>query len=112
LKRVGPDGRVYWVAAALSSFGFTVNQALAEKYGLPPLKSWRDLASPQVGRVLLLTLEPPVGIADPLASTSNTRMFEIILQAYGWEEGWRVLTLMGANSFIYSGSSDVRDAVI
>lgn len=112
LKRVGSDGNIYWVAAALSSFGFTVNTALANQYGLPPLKSWRDLARPEVGKILLETLEPPIGIADPLASTSNTRMYEIILQAYGWDEGWRVLTLMAANSFIYSGSSDVRDAVI
>jgi ABC-type Fe3+ transport system substrate-binding protein len=112
LKRTGPDGNIYWVAAALSSFGFTVNTALAQQYGLPPLKSWRDLASPEVGKILLKAQEPPIGIADPLASTSNTRMYEIILQAYGWDEGWRILTLMGANSFIYSGSSDVRDAVI
>ncbi|HDD33906.1 MAG TPA: ABC transporter substrate-binding protein, partial [Thermofilaceae archaeon] len=31
---------------------------------------------------------------------------------YGWEEGWRVLTLMAANAIVYSASGDVRDAVI
>jgi ABC-type Fe3+ transport system substrate-binding protein len=57
-------------------------------------------------------LNPPLGIADPTSSTSNTRMYEIILQAYGWDEGWRLLTLMAANAYVYSASGDVRDAVI
>jgi spermidine/putrescine-binding protein len=39
-------------------------------------------------------------------------MYEIILQAYGWDQGWRILTLMAANSKIYGGSGLVRDAVI
>ncbi|MEM0014648.1 MAG: hypothetical protein QXX81_03190 [Zestosphaera sp.] len=39
-------------------------------------------------------------------------MYEIILQAYGWDEGWKVLTTMAANSKVYSGSADVREGVI
>lgn len=112
LKKVGPDGEVYWVSAAVSSFGFTVNTELAQQYGLEIPKSWRDLASLNLAKILVSSLEPPLGIADPTTSTSNTRMYEIILQAYGWDEGWRVLTLMAANAHIYGGSGDVRDAVI
>ncbi len=106
------NGSIYWVAAAISSFGFTVNTKLAKEYGLPIPHSWRDLASLDMAKVLIKTGEPPLGIADPTTSTSNTRMYEIILQAYGWDEGWRILTLMAANAHVYSSSVDVRDAVI
>ena len=111
-KRVGPDGKVYWVAAAVASFGFTVNHDKLSIYGLPVPKSWRDLGSPEFGRPLLDFGIPAVGIADPTQSTSNTRMYEIILQKYGWDKGWVILTSMAANSQVYQGSGDVRDAVI
>ncbi|MCD6369002.1 MAG: ABC transporter substrate-binding protein [Thermoproteales archaeon] len=112
MKRVGSDGKIYWVAAAIASFGFTVNHDRLEDYNLAVPKSWRDLASPELGKTLVDYGTPALGIADPTQSTSNTRMYEIILQRYGWEEGWKILTLMAANAEIYSGSSDVRDAVI
>ena len=112
MKRVGDDGKIYWVAAAIASFGFTVNHDRLEDYRLSIPKSWKDLASPEIGRPLVEFGEAALGIADPTQSTSNTRMYEIILQRYGWEEGWRVLTLMAANAIVYSASGDVRDAVI
>jgi len=112
MKRVSPDGKIYWVAAAIASFGFTVNHQRLEEYGLDIPKSWIDLATPEMGRTLVEFGEPSLGIADPTASTSNTRMYEIILQRYGWVEGWKILTLMAANARIYEGSSEVRDAVI
>ncbi len=113
MKRIA-DGKVYWVAAAIASFGFTVNKDVASKLGFDwtKLKSWRDLASDELGLLMVKTGTPVLGIADPTMSTSNTRMYEIILEAYGWEEGWRVLTLMAANAHVYKGSGEVRDAVI
>jgi len=112
-KRV-KDGKIYWVGAAIASFGFTVNTEVAAQLGFPveKLKHWRDLASDDLGLILLEYGKAPVAIANPLQSTSNTRMYEIILQAYGWDEGWKVLTLMAANAEIKEGSEDVRDAVI
>jgi len=107
--KVGDDGYVHWIGAAISSFGFTVNHDRLNQYGLPMPRKWIDLTKPEYAKYLPTEL---VGIADPTQSTSNTRMYEIILQAYGWDEGWRVLTLMAANSKIFSGSSDVRDAAI
>lgn len=112
LKRVGDDGKIYWVAASIASFGFTVNHDILDLYGLPTPHSWRDLGSPTFGRPLVEVGQPVVGIANPVASTSNTRMYEIILQRYGWDEGWKLLTTMAANSIVYPGSGDVRDAVI
>ncbi|AIU70277.1 ABC transporter substrate-binding protein [Thermococcus eurythermalis] len=108
MQMVRKDGsNVYWIAAALSSFGFTVNKEVLEKQGLPFPKKWEDIASPDWAR------DPPMyGIADPTRSTSNTRIYQIILQAFGWEEGWRIMTLIAANSKVYEASDAVRDAVI
>ncbi|MFH1180476.1 MAG: extracellular solute-binding protein [Candidatus Bathyarchaeota archaeon] len=106
-RMVGND--VYWAGAAISSFGFTVNTELLDYYGLPEPTTWQDLGSPVYAAYLPTTL---VGTADATTSTSNTRIFQIILQIYGWEEGWDVLIKMGANSKIFDQSGNVRDAVI
>lgn len=108
--RVGSDGHVVWIGASISSFGFTINKEVLNRLEVPVPEKWDDLASPEYARHL-----PDIyiiGIADPTMSTSNTRIFEIILQAKGWDEGWRILTLIAANSIIYSGSGDVRDSVM
>jgi len=112
MKRTGPDGQIYWVAAAISSFGFTVNTALAQQFGLPIPQKWEDLGSLAFGKVFASTGQAPLAIADPTSSTSNTRMYEIILQAFGWDQGWRLITLMAANSYISQSSEEVRDVVI
>ena len=104
------EGNIRWIGASISSFGFTVNKDVLNKYKVPMPKSWSDLGRPEYANYLPAT--PLIGIADPTLSTSNTRIFEIILQAKGWSEGWRILTLMAANARIYPGSGDARDAVI
>ncbi len=106
----GTDGYIHWIGAAISSFGITVNHKLLKQHNLPTPQSWEDLTKPIYGKELPTT--PLVGVADPTMSTSNTRMYEIVLQAYGWDQGWKILTLMAANSKIYDSSSGVRDAVI
>lgn len=107
LVRKGDDGNVYWIAAALSSFGYTVNKDVLKRYNLPEPQKWEDIASEA------FALDPPqFGMADPTRSTSNTRIYQIIVQAFGWDEGWKVLTLMAANAKIYDASDAVREAVI
>ncbi len=103
------DDEVHWVGSAISSFGFTINTNYLELEGLPEPATWLDLAS----ETYAVTLpNPSIGTADPTLSTSNTRMFEIILQNYDWVEGWKVLTRLGANSRIYDKSESVRDGAI
>ena len=108
LKRIGPDGKIYWIAAALSSFGFTVNHDKLKEWGLPTPHKWVDLSNP----IFATTPQLSVGGADPTKSTSNTRIYEIILQVYGWNLGWMILTGFSANSKIYDASDAVREAVI
>ena len=102
------DGEVVWVGSAISSFGFTINTEFLETEELPEPTSWSDLGSE------IYALDPlyPIGTADPTLSTSNTRMFEIILQTYGWEDGWKLLTRICGNSLIFDRSESVRDAAI
>ncbi len=100
---------VYWAGAAISSFGFTINTELLDFYDLPEPTTWEDLASTTYAAHLPTTL---VGTTDATTSTSNTRIFQIILQIYGWRDGWDVLIGMGANSAIFDQSGNVRDAVI
>ncbi len=109
MKRFDSQGRPVWVAAAISSFGFTINKKYLQKAGLPVPERWIDLANETYAKTLPI---PSIGTADAMYSTSNTRMFEIILQDYGWEKGWEILTLIGANARIYDKSGLVRDAVI
>ncbi|MGW8180791.1 MAG: carboxypeptidase regulatory-like domain-containing protein [bacterium] len=93
------NGEVYWAGAAISSFGFTINTDLLDYYDLPEPTTWADLSSPTFAAYLPTAV---VGTADATTSTSNTRIFQIILQIYGWNEGWNNLIKMGANSAIYT----------
>lgn len=110
-KRVS-DGKIYWVAASVASFGFTINEEVIKRYNVPVPQRWSDLGSPALGRPLAREGKPMVSIADPTQSTSHTRMYQIILQRYGWDLGWVNLSMMAANSLIESGSTEARDNVI
>ena len=106
------DGKVVWVGSAISSFGFTINKEFLETEGLPEPTTWADLGSETYAQFALFPSVPAIGTADPTLSSSNTRMFEIILQTYGWEEGWELITRLCANGRIYDKSESVRDAAI
>jgi ABC-type Fe3+ transport system substrate-binding protein len=112
MKRIGSDGKIYWIAAAISSFGITINNDVIKQFNLPVPSTWEDLGKPEYGTTLYTYKKPSVAIAQLSRSTSTTRMAEIILQAYGWEKGWEVLAYIAANSDIKSGSEDARNAVI
>lgn len=106
MKRYNDAQEPIWVAAAISSFGFTVNHTVLDAYGVDTPQTWDDLVNPEYFK------DPPIiGIGNAPDTTSNTRIYEIILQNYGWEEGWIKLTEIAANSAIYYGSVDVLNAV-
>lgn len=112
LKRIGSDGKIYWVAQAISSFGIIVNKKLLRDYNISPPTTWRDLASLDFGSALIKFGGPAIVIADPTRSTSHLRIYEIVLSAYGWEEGLAVLAALAANSKIIDSASAARDSVI
>ena len=95
-----------WYAATMAGFGIIYNKVVLKKLGLPEPKTWEDLGRPE-----LLTW---VGSGDPRKSGSVHMVFEIILQAYGWEKGWQVITAMGGNVRAFSsyGSQAPKDVAI
>lgn len=102
------DGQLMWVASAISSFGFSINYPVLEQYGLPEPRVWEDLASPELATILP---KPAISYARALTSTSHTRIYQIILQKFGWEQGWVILTRMAANGRPYGGSVEALTAV-
>lgn len=106
-KYAGED--LVWAANAISSFGFTVNHDFLDLYGLPIPETWEELATPTY---YISDSVKAISMGDPPLTTSNTRIYQIILQAFGWDEGWKIITRMGANAGIYPGSGDTRGAVV
>jgi iron(III) transport system substrate-binding protein len=89
-----------WYGTALSSFGILYSRTRLRELGVPEPKTWEDMTDAR--------LMGHVGLADPSKSGSARAIYEIILQAYGWEKGMQLLTLMSANAReFYTGSSNV-----
>lgn len=89
-----------WYGAALSGFGILYNQALLKDKGLPVPVSWADLAEPRAWGW--------VAMVDPRGSGSAHVIYEIILQRFGWEKGWRILAGICANAAHFTkGASSV-----
>ena len=91
------DSEYRWYGTALSSFGIMYNEELRQLLGLPKVKTWKDLTHPELmGRV---------GAADPRESGSAHMIYEIILQGYGWEKGFALITQLGANVRMFPAAS-------
>jgi len=90
-----PDFRFY--GTVFSGFGIMYNKEVLRRLGLPEPRSWEDLAAPEA-----LTW---VGMGDPRSSGSALMVFQIILQAYGWERGWDIITRMGGNIRYFTRAS-------
>lgn len=93
-----------WYGAALSGFGIVYNKWVTEWMGFSEPSAWADLANPKYYSW--------IGAADPRNSGTMHMMFEIILQAYGWEQGWKILTGVAANTKnFFKGANEVPKMV-
>lgn len=108
MKRYDGNGDVVWVAAALSSFGFTINKPWLDDKDLPYPTHWENLTGYEFGSLLPT---PTIAMGNSPGTTSNTKIYQIILQRFGWEGGWETLSRMAANGRIYSGSVETQNAV-
>jgi ABC-type Fe3+ transport system substrate-binding protein len=95
-----------WYGATLAGFGIIYNKVVLNLAKLPSITTWEGLASPKAFGW--------VGSADPRKSGSVHMMYEIILQAYGWDKGWRIITGLGANArnFVNSAGQVPKDVTI
>lgn len=84
------NNEYFWYGATIAGFGIVYNKRVLELLHLPAPKTWEDLTRPE--------LYTWIGSADPRKSGSAHMPFEIILQAYGWEKGWQIITALGANT--------------
>ena len=99
-----PDYR--WYGATLSGFGIVYNRRILDEHNFPVPKTWADLGDPRFATW--------VGSGDPRTSGSVHMVYELILQAYGWERGWEVITTLGANvrHFGSGGAQAPRDVAV
>lgn len=83
------DANRRWFGVALSGFGILYNRPLVERLKLPVPEDWQALGRPEYFSW--------VGSGDPRSSGSVHMCYEIILQAYGFEKGWDLITRICAN---------------
>lgn len=91
------DEEQYWIGTALSGFGIIFNKDLYAEAGMETPTGFKDLTDPR-----LMGL---VALADPRQSGSITTTFESIQNAYGWNEGWRILREMAANTRYFTSAA-------
>ncbi len=87
-----------WYGACITGFGIVYNKILIKNLKLKTPKSWEDLTLPQLYKW--------VSGADPRRSGSAHMMFEMLLQGYGWDKGWEIITKMGANIKSFRAGAD------
>ncbi len=106
----GADGSVCFIAVSRTIFSYTINTAFLSKYSLSQPTSWGDLVNPVYAKPLLAG-EALVSFPKPSKSTTAARTLQMILQKYGWDDGWVLLTVIGALSYIVESSEKARDDV-
>ena len=84
------DEQGNWHATALSGFGIFYHRQACAQRRIPQPTSWADLADP--------AYYGWVAVADPTRSGSNRFCLDVILQRYGWEQGWGLILRTAANA--------------
>jgi ABC-type Fe3+ transport system substrate-binding protein len=95
-----------WFSACLSNFGMVFNRPVLRELRLPEPREWEDLADPRFFQWL--------GFGEPRSSGTVRMTYELILQSYGWERGWALVTRIGGNvrSFPEGGNGIPRDTAL
>lgn len=93
------DPEFRWFGAVLTTFGIAQNKQVVQRMKLPAVHEWPDLGDPR--------LFGWVGSGDPRNSGSVHMMYEIMLQGYGWERGWEIITKMAGNIRGYDRASSL-----
>lgn len=95
-----------WSGAATAGFGIAYNKRVLRAQGWPEPRTWEDLTDPRFAGW--------ISSGDPRHSGSTHMMYELILQAYGWDRGWAIIYQMGANAreFHKSSATAVKDCTL
>ncbi|MCB4811206.1 extracellular solute-binding protein [Methylovorus menthalis] len=94
----------YFFASEIAGYGMVVNPQTISASGLPLPTDWQDIASPAWAGKVTLPIPSQVGFAPGL--------YEAILGALGWNDGWRIIHQMAAQAKLATaGSTFVTDDV-
>ncbi|CAH2603580.1 Extracellular solute-binding protein [Rhodovastum atsumiense] len=83
-----PDGM--FEAFEVAGYGIVANPATLARLGLPVPRDWRDLADARWAGQVVLPDAGHVGFSPA--------MYDIILQAEGWEHGWALISEIAGNA--------------
>jgi ABC-type Fe3+ transport system substrate-binding protein len=97
-KQAISDPEGYFEATEIAGYGFIVNPEYLKRAGLPVPSEWRDLTKAEYAGHIVMPVPSRVGFAPTIT--------EIVLQAYGWRDGWSVLAGIAANSVLQSMRGD------
>lgn len=89
-----PNG--HFAAFELAGFGIAYNAEAVKRLGPAPPADWADLTHPAYAGKVQLPVPSRTGFAPAL--------IEAVLQTYGWERGWAVLTGIAANGSFFAPS--------
>jgi ABC-type Fe3+ transport system substrate-binding protein len=95
LRIYEPEG--YWLGVAASGFGIVYNRDVLAMLGVPEPTTWTDLTDPRLFGWVAMT--------DPNYSGSVATLYESIMNAYGWDDGWALLRRMSAGAPYFSNNS-------
>lgn len=98
------DADGYFTATEIAGYVFAINTAKLNTLGVAEPKDWTDLLDPRLRGEIALPVPSEVGFAP--------FMFDIVLQAYGWDKGWAVWSEIAALSqLMRRGSTFISDTV-
>jgi ABC-type Fe3+ transport system substrate-binding protein len=83
------DPELRWFGAAISGFGIVFNKQVLKFKDLAPPRDWQDLSNP--------SYIDWIASGDPRSSGSVHTLYEVILQAYGFEKGYSIICGMAGN---------------
>lgn len=98
------DADNFYIATEVAAYGFALNTAVLNKLGITAPKDWRDLTDSRFAGQIALPDPSKVGYAPVL--------IDILLQSYGWENGWALWSeISGQSALMGHGASFVGDDV-
>jgi len=97
-----PDG--YYLATEVAGYVVAYNTASLAKLGVSPPRDWPELANPSLAGNIALPVPSEVGFAPV--------MYDIVLQAFGWERGWALWSEIAALSvLVHRGATFISEDV-
>lgn len=98
------DADGYFTATEIAGYVFAINTEKLQALGVKTPRDWPELLDPRLRGQIALPVPSEVGFAPV--------MFDIVLQAWGWNQGWAIWSEVAALSqLVRRGSTFITDTV-